>query len=149
MLLNKNQTPPKTINKIETLNKKDVNTIAPGLRLPHRQCNKLVAAFTWHIWSASDPHRFLCGIDLFLKCVPNVGYCIHGSNKSVRSVSRAHLTHLWTGGDIMDVLSLSGILNLILMKAQQERAFLCLLLQLRRRRTAQQRQFLVRSLYLP
>ena len=28
MLLNKNQTPPKTINKIETLNKKDVNTIA-------------------------------------------------------------------------------------------------------------------------
>ena len=59
--------------------------------------------------------------------------------KSVRYVSRAHLTHLWTGGDIMDVLSLSGILYLILMKAQQERAFLCLLLQLRRRRTAQQR----------
>ena len=58
-------------------------------------------------------------------------YCIHGSNKSVRYVSRAHLTRLWTGGDIMDVLSLSGILNLILMKAQQERAFLCLLLQLK------------------
>ena len=76
-------------------------------------------------------------------------YCIHGSNKSVRYVSRAHLTHLWTVGDKMDVLSLSGILNLILMKAQQERAFLCLLLQLRRRRTAQQRKFLVRSLYLP
>ena len=76
-------------------------------------------------------------------------YCIHGSDKSVRYVSRAHLTHLWTGGDIMDVLSLAGILNLILMKAQQERAFLCLLLHLRRRRTARLRQFLVRSLYLP
>ena len=35
----------------------------------------------------------------------------------------------------------------ILMKAQQERAFLWLLLQLRRR-TAQRRQFLIRSLYL-
>jgi hypothetical protein len=34
----------------------------------------------------------------------------------------------------MDVLSLSGILNVILMKAQQERAFLSLLLQERRRR---------------
>ena len=45
-------------------------------------------------------------------------YCIHGSNKSVRYVSPAHLTRLWTGGDIMDVLSLSGILNLILRKAQ-------------------------------
>ena len=75
-------------------------------------------------------------------------YCIHGSNKSVRYVSRAHLTHLWTGGDIMDVLSLFGIVNLILMKAQQEKAFLCLLLQLRRRSTAQRRQFLVRSLSL-
>jgi hypothetical protein len=75
--------------------------------------------------------------------------CIHGSDKNVRYVPRAHLTHLWTGGEIMDVLSLSGILNLILMKAQQERAFLSLLLQERRKRTAQQRQFLLRSLYLP
>ena len=69
-------------------------------------------------------------------------YCIHGSNKSVRYVSRAHLTHLWTGGDIMDVLSLFGIVNLILMKAQQERAFLCLLLKLRRR-TAQLRPIFI------
>ena len=75
-------------------------------------------------------------------------YCIHGSNKSVRYVSRTHLTHLWTGGDIIDVLSLFGIVNLILKKAQQERDFLCLLIQLRRR-TAQRLQFLVRSLYLP
>ena len=92
-------------------------------------------------------HRFLCGIDLFRNVFRM--NCIHGSDKNVRYVPRAHLTDLWTGGEIMDVLSLSGILNLILMKAQQERAFLSLLLQERRKRTAQQRQFLLRSLYLP
>ena len=53
---------------------------------------------------------------------------------------------LWTSGDIMDV-SLFGIfMYLILMKAQQERAFLCLLLQLRMR-TAQRRKFLIQSFY--
>jgi hypothetical protein len=42
------------------------------------------------------------------------------------------------GGDIMDIFSVFGIfMFLLLMKAQQERAFLSLLLQLRRRRTAQ------------
>ena len=30
---------------------------------------------TWSpLHGTSDPHRFQCGIDLFLKCVPNVLY---------------------------------------------------------------------------
>ena len=66
-------------------------------------------------------------------------YGIYKSGKRTFIRSLAHTCNIWTGCDIF--------MYLILMKAQQERAFLCLLLQLRR--TAQRRQFVVRSLYPP
>ena len=53
-------------------------------------------------------------------------------------MSLAHTWHIWTGGDIMDILWSYHYLAfyLILMKAQQEITFICLLLQLRRRSSA-------------